>query len=200
MIAHAGYLNHGLHGINYASWQSCIVCSGDGPGDCYTNDHKYTPFGYCVEYDDDDGEVYYIHEYHEVTLPVKDFYWLDDNDGSKSVPLDCRSCANYQSSKCIPLRNAIDDMDGLLHNIKDPKEHQQGYQISPCSNWEPTFHMAFHHDADAHDFISAFKCYYGLTINSKINLGRDVTGKHYFEDVPSDDIYGLVQQPMIGTQ
>jgi hypothetical protein len=198
MITHSGFLNHGLHGVNYATWDSCIICSGDGPGDCFTNDHRYTSFSDCVEFDPKTNKAYYVSVSGDTILPVENFYWLDDNDGSQTVPLDCRSCALYQTSKCIPLRNAIDDLDSILPNIKDPWHQQSGYQISPCANWEPTFNMAFEHDFDCLEFVSAFKCYFGLNIRNKINLNREVTGKHYFSDEPQLDLLELLSQQQVG--
>lgn len=180
-LEHTKSLNFGLSNISDADWDSCIQC-GEDPYWCerYGTTHPYTPISECLVYDDQIKIMTFINPDYEISLPASNFYAIERHSTEQFAPMDCRACKWYQTPQCIPLRNAIDDMENVIAMLEHPWEHQREYQISPCNNFKQTENMGFGTTVDLMKWAKDMEAYYNIQMSTKVNWSTAV-GTYYFE-------------------
>lgn len=180
-------------------WSCCIAC-GRKNGNCTSfamMDHDYIAFGDVIDLDEQTGNLIYARGDH--TMSAEKFYLIDkaspNTQGETLPPLDCRSCEWYQTEKCVPLRNVIDEYDGIWKQVKDPVSLAESYHIKPCVNYQTSQMAGWDTLSDLNDWIDAFEEYYRIVpIHGLAEKMEKVWGVNCFTSFPELNLATGIKQ------
>lgn len=150
-----------------ASINDCVSCGGPHVSTGHEL-HSNSPMGDYLEYSPQLGRTFFVLANEDVAIPIDDFYKVEPHDGSERIPIDCRGCDFYQTHKCIPLRNAIDEVISATEFsysgdvVDDIVREVYSMKIMPCANYKLNPQIRFKNWDSFDDWLDMMKSYCGF--------------------------------------
>ncbi len=157
---------------------SCLRCGADDERSCYGSQHPYIAYRNVVGIDPSEDIAYFDGYLTEYQIPLEEFYNLTTQSEERCVPNDCRSCIFYQTHKCMPLIEALDDVardqnSGYIDDVETAVFAVDQFKITPCDNMVLNSNATFGRVEQVVAWKDTMMTAYDIDINSIVPQPRD---------------------------